>query len=98
MGHFPIVIRKHLQSSRDREKMPENKTENEANVPVEKTSSLGEVRIGLSPKASLKVQQVNLIICGIWLACLSPVCSMDSITTIRCGDGWGPTYSCRCSW
>jgi len=45
--------------------MSENKTENEANVPVEKTSSLGEVKIGLSPKASLKVQQVNLIICGI---------------------------------
>jgi len=45
--------------------MSENKTENEANVPVVKTSSLGEIKIGLSPKASLKVQQVNLIICGI---------------------------------
>lgn len=41
-----------------------DKTENEANAPAEKTSSLGEVEIGLSAKASLNVQKVNLFICG----------------------------------
>merc|ERR1712183_998275 len=38
--------------------------ETEGNVPAEKTSLMGEVKIGLSAKASLNVQKVNLIICG----------------------------------
>jgi len=41
-----------------------DKTETEGNVPAEKTSLMGEVKIGLSAKASLNVQKVNLIICG----------------------------------
>ena len=41
-----------------------DKTQNEANAPAGKTSLMGEVKIGLSAKASLNVQKVNLIICG----------------------------------
>merc|ERR1711997_353449 len=41
-----------------------DKTGNEAGVPGEKTSLAGEVKIGLSAKASLNVQKVSLVICG----------------------------------
>merc|ERR1711923_350279 len=41
-----------------------DKSDNEANTPPEKTTSIEEVKIGLSTKASLNVQKVNLIICG----------------------------------
>ena len=41
-----------------------DKTGNEAGVPEEKTNLTGDIKIGLSTKASLNVQKVNLIICG----------------------------------
>lgn len=41
-----------------------DKTGNEAGVPEEKTNLTGDIKIGLSAKASLNVQKVNLIICG----------------------------------
>ena len=40
------------------------KTGNEADIPAEKTSLAGDVKIGLSAKASLNIQKVNLLICG----------------------------------
>merc|ERR1711997_185610 len=52
-----------IETESEKEKMSD-KTETEGNVPGEKTSLAGEVKIGLSAKASLNVQKVNLIICG----------------------------------
>ena len=54
------------ETESEKEKMSD-KTDNEANAPAEKTSLMGEVKIGLSAKASLNVQKVNLIICGFLL-------------------------------
>ena len=68
-----IVQQKHIDYGKTNHRMTaddEKKSENEANAPAEKTSSLGEVKIGLSPMASLNLQKFNLIACGI-LACLS---------------------------
>merc|ERR1711997_1345828 len=55
-----------IETESEKEKMSD-KTDNEANAPAEKTSLMGEVKIGLSAKASLNVQKVNLIICGFLL-------------------------------
>merc|ERR1711997_543894 len=55
-----------IETESEKEKMSD-KTETEGNVPAEKTSLMGEVKIGLSAKASLNVQKVNLIICGFLL-------------------------------
>ena len=41
-----------------------DKSDNEANTPPEKTTSLEDVKIGLSVKASLNVQKANLMVCG----------------------------------
>merc|ERR1711953_937159 len=69
--HFPILPHQHhnittssnWQIPRQRDIMSD-KNDNESNTPPEKTTSIEEVKIGLSVKASLNVQKVNLIICG----------------------------------
>merc|ERR1711997_71978 len=52
-----------IETESEKEKMSD-KTETEGNVPAEKTNLTGDIKIGLSTKASLNVQKVNLIICG----------------------------------
>merc|ERR1711953_28170 len=51
------------ETESEKEKMSD-KTDNEANAPAEKTSLMGEVKIGLSAKASLNVQKANMMVCG----------------------------------